>query len=87
MAADPLKSFFMADAPQAEQKSKADQAVEKPVPTPALRPRSTASRWSANETWMRPAMRALSFLLPGKAKAFPVAELEAAKAWLAESGT
>jgi hypothetical protein len=31
-------------------------------------------------------MRALSFLLPGKAKAFPVADLEAAKAWLAENG-
>ena len=41
----------------------------------------------SEESWMRPAMRALSFLLPGKAKAFPVAELEAAKAWLAESGT
>ena len=40
----------------------------------------------SDETWMRPAMRALSFLLPGKAKAFPVAELEAAKAWVAESG-
>ena len=40
----------------------------------------------SDETWMRPAMRALSFLLPGKAKAFPVAELEAAKAWLAENG-
>jgi SpoIIAA-like len=40
----------------------------------------------SDETWMRPAMRALSFLLPGKAKAFPVAELENAKHWLAESG-
>ena len=40
----------------------------------------------SDETWMRPAMRALSFLLPGKAKAFPVAELADAKAWLAESG-
>jgi len=38
----------------------------------------------SDETWMRPAMRALSFLLPGKAKAFPVAEMDAAKAWLAE---
>lgn len=41
----------------------------------------------SDESWMRPAMRALSFLLPGKAKAFPVAELVDAKAWLAENGT
>jgi SpoIIAA-like len=41
----------------------------------------------SDESWMRPAMRALSFLLPGKAKAFPVAELPDAKVWLAESGT
>ena len=41
----------------------------------------------SDETWMRPAMQALSFLLPGKAKAFPVAELADAKAWLAEGGT
>jgi hypothetical protein len=41
----------------------------------------------SDEAWMRPAMRALSFLLPGKAKAFPVAELADAKTWLAESGT
>jgi SpoIIAA-like len=40
----------------------------------------------SDETWMRPAMRGLSFLLPGKAKAFPVAQLADAKAWLAESG-
>ena len=40
----------------------------------------------SDETWMRPAMRALSFMLPGKARSFPVAELAAAKAWLAESG-
>ena len=39
----------------------------------------------SDESWMRPAMRGLSFMLPGKARAFPVAELEAAKAWLAES--
>ena len=38
----------------------------------------------SDEAWMRPAMRALSFLLPGRAKAFPVAEMAAAKAWLAE---
>jgi hypothetical protein len=41
----------------------------------------------SDETWMRPAMRALSFLLPGKAKAFPVAKLADAKAWLAESAS
>ena len=34
----------------------------------------------SDESWMRPAMRGLSFMLPGKARAFPVAELEAAKA-------
>lgn len=31
----------------------------------------------------KPAMRVLSFMLPGKAKAFRVHELEAAKNWLA----
>jgi SpoIIAA-like len=41
----------------------------------------------SDETWMRPAMRALSFLLPGKAKAFPVAKLADAKAWLAEGAS
>jgi SpoIIAA-like len=38
----------------------------------------------SDEDWMRPALRTLSFLLPGKARAFPVHELVAAKAWLAE---
>jgi len=38
----------------------------------------------SDEDWTRPALRALSVLLPGKAKAFPVRELGAAKAWLAE---
>jgi hypothetical protein len=38
----------------------------------------------SDEDWMRPALRALSMLLPGKAKAFRVRELGAAKAWLAE---
>jgi hypothetical protein len=38
----------------------------------------------SDEDWMRPAVRALSYLLPGKAKAFRVADLPAAKAWLAE---
>ena len=38
----------------------------------------------SDETWMKPAVKALSFLMPGKAKAFPVRDLAAAKAWLAE---
>lgn len=38
----------------------------------------------SDEDWLRPALGALSVLLPGKAKAFPVRELAAAKAWLAE---
>ena len=38
----------------------------------------------SDEDWMRPALRALSFMLPGKAKAFPVRELEHAKQWLSE---
>jgi hypothetical protein len=38
----------------------------------------------SDEDWMRPALGALSFLLPGKAKGFRVRELPSAKAWLAE---
>jgi SpoIIAA-like len=38
----------------------------------------------SDEDWMRPALRTLSVLLPGKARGFPVRELEDAKAWLAE---
>jgi hypothetical protein len=38
----------------------------------------------SDEDWMRPAVGALSFLLPGKAKAFPVHDLAAAKAWLVD---
>jgi hypothetical protein len=38
----------------------------------------------SDEDWMRPALGALSFLVPGKAKGFPVHELSAAKAWLAD---
>jgi hypothetical protein len=37
----------------------------------------------SDEDWMRPALRALSFMLPGKAKGFHVRELEEAKGWLA----
>ncbi len=38
----------------------------------------------SDEDWLRPAIRALSLLLPGEAKGFPVHELAAAKIWLAE---
>src|SRR3954464_1020288 len=38
----------------------------------------------SDEDWVRPALRALSFLLPGKAKGFHVRDLTAAKAWLAD---
>lgn len=38
----------------------------------------------SDEDWMRPAVRALSALLPGKAKAFRVHDLADAKQWLAE---
>lgn len=39
----------------------------------------------SDEDWLRPALTSLSFLLPGKAKAFRVADLIGAKAWLGES--
>ena len=38
----------------------------------------------SDEDWMRPALGALSFLLPGKAKGFAVRDLQAAKTWLVE---
>ncbi len=38
----------------------------------------------SDEDWMRPALRGLSFLLPGRARGFRVSELAAAKEWLAE---
>jgi hypothetical protein len=38
----------------------------------------------SDEDWLRPAVRALSFMLPGKAKAFRVRDLQAAKAWLVD---
>jgi len=37
-----------------------------------------------DEEWMKPAIRALSFLMPGSARGFAVHDLAAAKAWLAE---
>ena len=39
----------------------------------------------SDEDWIRPALRALSVLLPGKAKGFHVRELPEAKTWLSES--
>ncbi len=41
----------------------------------------------SDEDWMRPALRALSFLLPGKARGFRVRDLTEAKTWLAEDGS
>ncbi|HEX5712781.1 MAG TPA: STAS/SEC14 domain-containing protein, partial [Solirubrobacterales bacterium] len=38
----------------------------------------------SDEDWMRPALRVLSVLLPGKAKAFRVHQLAEAKHWLTE---
>ena len=40
----------------------------------------------SDEDWMRPALRTLSFLLPGDARGFPVHELAEAKSWLAAGG-
>ena len=37
----------------------------------------------SDEDWMRPALRALSFLMPGRAKGFRVRDLAEAKTWLA----
>jgi hypothetical protein len=39
----------------------------------------------SDEDWVRPALRALSVLLPGKAKGFRVHELPEAKTWLSAS--
>jgi SpoIIAA-like len=38
----------------------------------------------SDESWVKPALRALSFLLPGGARGFAVRDLPAAKTWLAE---
>jgi hypothetical protein len=38
----------------------------------------------SDENWVRPALRALSFIFPGKTRGFRVRDLAAAKAWLAE---
>jgi hypothetical protein len=39
---------------------------------------------ASDEDWVRPALRTLSFLMPGKARGFRSRELDQAKAWLAE---
>jgi hypothetical protein len=36
----------------------------------------------SDEDWIRPALRALSFLMPGKSKGFRVNEIDDAKTWL-----
>jgi hypothetical protein len=38
----------------------------------------------ADESWMKPVLKAWSLVMPGKAKAFAVHDLPAAKTWLAE---
>ena len=38
----------------------------------------------SDEDWLRPAIKTLSVLLPGEAKAFPVRQLPEAKKWLSE---
>ena len=38
----------------------------------------------SDEDWTRPALRLLSFMLPGRARAFRVRELADAKTWLAD---
>jgi hypothetical protein len=37
----------------------------------------------SDEDWLRPALRVLSVLVPGQLRAFPVAQVAAAKEWLA----
>jgi hypothetical protein len=41
----------------------------------------------SDEDWVRPALRTLSVLVPGKAKGFRVREMDAAKAWLADDSS
>jgi hypothetical protein len=37
----------------------------------------------SDEDWLRPALRMLSVLVPGQLRGFPVADLQAAKSWVA----
>jgi len=39
----------------------------------------------SDEDWLRPAFRVLSVLVPGQLRAFPVAQLAAAREWLASA--
>lgn len=38
----------------------------------------------SDEQWLRPALRVISALVPGQFRGFPVAELQAAKSWVAD---
>ena len=38
----------------------------------------------SDQDWLRPALRVFSALVPGQLRAFPLAELPQAKAWVAE---
>jgi hypothetical protein len=38
----------------------------------------------SDESWLRPALRLISVLVPGKIRAFPVADLDDAKRWVAD---
>lgn len=40
----------------------------------------------SDESWLRPALSMLSLLVPGQLRGFPVAELQAAKRWVAAGG-
>ena len=69
-----------ADAREVDTAMMADTAFRAP-PATAFERVAVVS----DEDWLRPAVRGLSFLLPGKARAFPlVHDLAAAKEWLAE---
>jgi SpoIIAA-like len=37
----------------------------------------------SDESWLRPALRMMSILVPGRLRAFPVAQLQSAKTWVA----
>ena len=37
----------------------------------------------SDESWLRPALRMMSILVPGRLRGFPVAQLQSAKAWVA----
>ena len=40
----------------------------------------------SDQDWLRPALRMVSALVPGQLRAFPLAELSQAKAWVAGEG-